>query len=103
MTKERKVLRRVSEGYWLGEFDNFRKTGTRVGKCAESFCGEYLKGIGLGSLITLENVGSGLTNERQVLRGVSEGTGLGNLRILEKLERGLTNERKVLRGVSEGY
>jgi len=38
------------------------------------FCGEYLKGTGLGHLRTLEKLGSG---QRQVLRGVSEGYWLG--------------------------
>jgi hypothetical protein len=36
LTNERKVLRGVSEGYWLGAFENFRKTGIRA---AASFAG----------------------------------------------------------------
>jgi hypothetical protein len=41
------------------------------------FCGEYLKGTGLRDLMTFEKLGRGLTNERKVLRGVSEGYWLG--------------------------
>ena len=49
LTNGWKVLRGVSEGYWLGEFDNFRKSGT------------------------------GLTHEREVFGGVSEGYWLGEI------------------------
>ena len=44
---------------------------------SDKFCGEYLKGTGLGNLRTLEKLGRGLTNERKGLRGVSEGYWLG--------------------------
>jgi hypothetical protein len=49
------------------------------------FCGKYLKGTGLGNLRTLEKLGSGLTNEGQVLRGVSEWYWLGEFENFRKI------------------